>query len=165
MLDAIASWSDFFAAQLGASAALTGLLFVGVSINLGKILEGALLPLRAFMALVLLIVVLVLSSLLIMPGQSATAIGIEALAIGTALWAFGTAVEIRGWIHLPPQQHRVTYLGNAVLLQAATLPYMIGGILLLAGDPSAFYWLGVSVILSFVKAMIDSWVLLVEINR
>ena len=40
-----AAWAAFFAAVTGAAAALVGLLFVAVSINLDKILKGsALLP-------------------------------------------------------------------------------------------------------------------------
>lgn len=32
------SWDQFYAAQVGASVALTGLLFVGISLNMSKIL-------------------------------------------------------------------------------------------------------------------------------
>jgi hypothetical protein len=40
-------WESFFVAQVGASAAVAGLVFVGVSINLDKILKYAGLPGRA----------------------------------------------------------------------------------------------------------------------
>jgi hypothetical protein len=33
-------WANFFIAQVGAAAALTGLIFVGVSINLNKIQDN-----------------------------------------------------------------------------------------------------------------------------
>ena len=36
---AVAQWSPFFTAQAGAAAALAGLVFVGVSINLEAILS------------------------------------------------------------------------------------------------------------------------------
>jgi hypothetical protein len=42
-----ATWAAFFTAVTGAAAALVGLLFVAVSINLDKILKNAMLPARA----------------------------------------------------------------------------------------------------------------------
>jgi len=62
-------WESFFVAQVGASAAVAGLVFVGVSINLDKILKYVGLPARAMEALVVLILVLVTSSLMLVPGH------------------------------------------------------------------------------------------------
>jgi hypothetical protein len=44
-------WGPFTTAQLGAAAALGGLVFVGLSLNLKKILSYAWLPGRALLAL------------------------------------------------------------------------------------------------------------------
>ncbi len=44
---ATAGWETFFVAEVGAAAALTGLLFVAVSINLTKVLAFPQLPGRA----------------------------------------------------------------------------------------------------------------------
>ena len=54
-------WQNFLLAETGASAALTGLDFVGVSINLKRILSLPKLPSRALAALLLLLMILVLS--------------------------------------------------------------------------------------------------------
>jgi len=54
-------WQSFFVAEAGASAALTGLVFVGVSINLSRILSFPKLPSRAFGALLLLLTILISS--------------------------------------------------------------------------------------------------------
>jgi hypothetical protein len=56
-------WGELFLAGAGASAALAGLLFVAMSINLERILQGAGLPGRAGEAIVLLVAVLVFSML------------------------------------------------------------------------------------------------------
>lgn len=50
----LAAWQPFFAAQLGAGAALLGLLFVGLSLNLSRILANPPLPLHAEVRLTLL---------------------------------------------------------------------------------------------------------------
>jgi modulator of FtsH protease len=54
---------------------------------------------------------------------------------------------------------------NLVLLELGILPFIIGGVLLLLGMEGGFYWIAAGVIVSFIKAVMDAWVLLVEINR
>ena len=58
-----ADWHDFFIAAVGASAALLGLLFVTVSINLDEILKFPHLPGRAAATLGILLTVLVVAFL------------------------------------------------------------------------------------------------------
>ncbi len=76
----LATWQPFFAAQLGAGAALLGLLFVGLSLNLGRILANPSLPLRAEIGLMLLALQLVVCSILLIPDQGRLSAGIEVLS-------------------------------------------------------------------------------------
>ena len=62
-------WETFFTAQVAASATLVGLLFVGVSLNLAKILANAGLPNRALAGFYLLLAILIVSSLMLLPAQ------------------------------------------------------------------------------------------------
>ena len=93
--DIMQGWSNFFVAELGAAAALTGLLFVAVSINLARILQFAHLPARAAEALLALVSVLFVTSFALIPHQSATAYGIEIGATGLLTWAIYTRAMIR----------------------------------------------------------------------
>ena len=60
-------WGELFVAVAGASAALAGLLFVAVSINVERIVRYRGLPERALEALVLLLGVLVISIIGLIP--------------------------------------------------------------------------------------------------
>src|ERR1700749_3874310 len=86
-----AEWHDFFVGTIGASAALTGLLFVAISINLEQILKYPQLPGRAAATLGMLVSALVVSGFGLAPGQSIRALGIEiactaAVAAVQAVW-------------------------------------------------------------------------------
>ena len=90
-------WHDMFVAMAGAAAALTGLIFVAVSINLEQVLKYPALPPRAVETLSILIGLLVLSVFVLIPGQSLTALGTEILVLGVVM---GTALLVKR-IRLP----------------------------------------------------------------
>jgi modulator of FtsH protease len=161
---AIEAWANFFVAQCGASAALLGLLFVSVSLNLARILALAHLPERALLAMFLLLTILIVASAMLMPGQSLRADGIEVLAAGAAICGAGAAAKIRDFDRLN-SDWRQYYLFDLSFLAVATLPYLVAGGLLFLGAAAGFYWLAAAILLSTAKAVTDAWVLLVEINR
>jgi len=158
------AWQPFFTAQLGAAATLGGLVFVGLSLNLNKILAYAALPIRAMIALILLLLVLIVSSIVLMPGQTLRAIGIETFIFAVIGWGLVTAMDLHVFRKRELQNKR-QYVLNMILLQVVTLPYVIGTLMVLLKNTSGFYLVAIGVVASFVKAVIDSWVLLVEINR
>jgi hypothetical protein len=157
-------WANFFIAQVGASAALLGLLFVGVSINLDRILALAGLPDRALFALVLIFNVLLVSSLMLVPGQPLRLLGAEVLIGGTAVWVIGTRFQVRSF-HGNAHQTRMIALTNLFLFEIAAVPFVIAGVVLILGFPVGFYAIAVGILVSVAKAVGDAWVLLVEINR
>jgi modulator of FtsH protease len=157
-------WENFFIAEVGASAALAGLVFVGVSINLAKIIAYPGLPGRAFEALTLLLAILFTSSLLLVPGQELRLIGAEILVIGLVVWATVVALQLNSWKTLDAQLRR-PFMLRATLGQMATLPLVISGVIVLVAGASGIYWLVPGFIFCFLAALLDAWVLLVEINR
>ena len=49
--------------------------------------------------------------------------------------------------------------------QAATLPFVAAGVAVLNWGVGGLYWLVGGVILSFLAAVVESWILLVDIHR
>ncbi|HLJ72621.1 MAG TPA: hypothetical protein VKU03_14975 [Roseiarcus sp.] len=162
----MSDWQAFFSAQVSASAALLGLLFVSISINLGKILSFRSLPNRAFGALLILLVVLIVSSLLLAPGQARAAIGGEVLVIGLFAWAAITASDVKMWKNTDraAAYHR-RLIPIAAINQLAALLYFVAGAVILTRGMIGVYWLVPAFLFSFAKAAMDAWVLLIEINR
>ena len=157
-------WDNFFLAEVGASAALTGLIFVGVSINLKKILSAPRLPERALEALLMLSTVLVVSSLLLIPGLTLVATGAVVMVVGLGAWVMTIVLDVRT-SHNTKAQFRRLFTIQVMLNQITLLPYIAAGIVILSGSLNGLYCLVAGVMLSFINALADAWVLLVEINR
>ena len=75
-------------ASAGAAAALTGLIFVAVSINLAQILNDRRLPIRAAETLSVLLGLPLLSVFILVPGQPRAALGTEIGVLGLLMAAF-----------------------------------------------------------------------------
>jgi hypothetical protein len=165
----VEEWHDFFLAAAGAAAVLAGLVFVGVSINLDTIMSNPTYGLtgRALEALVLLVAVLIATILLLVPDQRMVLAGAELLAVGVVDWAAVVTIQVlvlRNWRSLEPA-FRWHFVPRVVLCQLATLPIVAAGIGVMGWELGGLYWLVVGVVLSFLVAVGDAWVLLVEIHR
>lgn len=160
----LSGWEPFLVAEAGAAAALAGLVFVAVSINLAKILMAPNLPRRAGQAITMLMTVLVAATLLLVPGQTSTAVGWELLVLGLAALALPTAMQlVRLSRHGESVGGRV--IVNGLLSQLPTLPFVIAGLSLVVHAGGGLYWLVPAVVFSFIAGTLYGWILLVEILR
>src|ERR1700712_5931555 len=85
---AVEPWHDFMVATVGAAAALTGLLFVALSINVDQIIHLSRLPGRAATTLGMLLIVMISGMLILVPAQSDLLLGIELGVLGICIGAF-----------------------------------------------------------------------------
>jgi modulator of FtsH protease len=156
------AWHDFFLGTIGAAAALTGLLFVAISINLEEILKYPRLPGRAAGTLGILVSALVVSGFALAPGQGSRALGLEIAVIGVLVSAQA------GWAcHAPdaPGESPSWQLQHLAILLLPGLALVVGGVSLVAGAGGGLYWVLAAILLAFVAASVNAWVLLVEIKR
>jgi len=160
----MADWHDFFVAQVGAAAALAGLVFVGVSINLTKIMSYPSLPGLAGQTLILLAAVLIVSSLLLVPGQPLWLVGLETLGVGLVLWMTVVVIHFRILKNMEAT-YRNAFIIRIILAQIAMLPFLVAGGFLMAGSGDGIYWIVPANLGCFIVSLFNSWVLLIEINR
>jgi hypothetical protein len=156
-------WESFFITEAGAAAALAGLLFVAISINLPRILSVPGLSGRAAEALGILFFVLAVASVGLVPGQPPGWFGVELLGItgvGYLLLVHAQIVDAR-----KPGQQTYWIVTRVVSGQMAGLPSVVAGISTLAHAGGGLYWLVPGMLLAFAAALINAWVLLVEILR
>jgi hypothetical protein len=142
-----ADWHEFFVAAVGASAALLGLLFVAISINLKHILEHRHLPGRAAGTLGTLLSVLVVCSFGLAPGQSNRTLGVEILATGAVVATQAIWVSVGKRSQGDPLSWT---LGNLPILLFPALAFVGGGCSLLAGSGGGLYWILAGTVLTFV---------------
>jgi len=155
-------WTDLFVATAGASAALAGLLFVAVSINIERIIGEVGLPDRALETVLLLVGVLVVSILGLIPGQSEGALGLELLVVSISLTFTIIRLPLVREMGAPPRAWLMFRWG---IRAAAMAPLIIGAASLITSDGGGLYWIAAGIVFATVGAVANAWVLLVEILR
>lgn len=147
-----AAWSDFYVMMGGANAALTGLIFVALSIHLKAVLEHPLLRPRAVIALTVLTTQIVIAAIVLVP-QTAQWIGAEIFLVNAAF----LAVDLR---------HRVSWTMTRTRLAslAIRIGYIYAAISLFLSVGGGFYVLAIVVVITLGRTMASSWALLTALE-
>jgi hypothetical protein len=157
-------WANFALAITAATATLTGLLFVAMSINLQRILSFPNLPARAAQTLILFTTPMLTGVFLVVPSQPRAALGPELLVTGMVIGTALVVIDARAprW----EQETRLTWFVFRVLPAIASCGCLaIAGATLLAQVGGGLYWLVPSVVAAIFFGLVNAWVLLVEIMR
>ena len=163
----LTAWHDLFVAAAGATAALSGLIFVGLSVNIKAVLDideqtgRNFLSGRAIEALVDLVIVLVVSLVALTPSIARGALA--AVILATAV--ISGISPVRALRSGGGMARRSAAVGRLVVAAALAVLLVLAGVTLAAGSGGGLDWLPPAFVLAIVIAALNAWVLLVEILR
>ncbi len=158
-------WKDLFVAVAGATAALAGLLFVAVSINVERIINYKGLPERGVETLALLLTALVVSIAGLMPGQGHVALGVELTLIAAGLLAVLLAMPVTHELPADAARPPAWLLSRWIIRLSGSGLLLIGALSELFAFGGGLYWIAAGFVFAILGAVANAWVLLVEILR
>ena len=160
----VTAWGEFFVATAGAAAALAGLVFVALSINLVRIIETPGVSGRAAETIILLAGSLAGSLAALVPHASSAQLAGLLFVVTLPTWLVPVGIQLKTLRAQAYQNSRLAIL-RAGLHQLASLPGVLSGVALLGLLPGGIEWFALGAVMSMLAAMVNAWVLLVEIVR
>jgi modulator of FtsH protease len=162
----VAGWHEYFIGVVTAGAALTGLLFIGLTLSLQYVLAGKGYLFRAFASVYLQFEAVVVGLFGLVPGQPIWVLGIEWIVTGLA-FLLGFVSFASNFPEDPnsvlgskwPHRIRITLIWLSAILPAAA------GACLLADWRGALYLLIPAEVGGLFLSVGNAWVFAVEIPR
>lgn len=143
-----AAWQNFYLMMGTANAAITGLVFVALSIHLREVLDHPILKPRAVLALVVLTTQIVISAIVLTP-QSREFMGVEILVMNGIF----LILNLRNRVAMTLNQ-------AALVSLLIRLTYVYASVSLVVGQGGGFYILGLVLVLTLARTMASCWALL-----
>jgi hypothetical protein len=160
----LTEWNEFFVATAGAAAALSGLIIVAMSVNIQTIISIPSMPSRAGATIASLILTVVVAAAGLIPRQGELAWGIETTVFALLALGFYVDAGVRGLAVRQGGSARGAIVKGIVGV-AQIVPFIVGGILLVAGADAGTGWIAAGILAVFVGSVANAWVLLVEFLR
>jgi len=157
--DVLTDWRPVFLMIAGASASLTGLLFVALSLHAREIAGHPLYRYRARLSLASLMAILVIASLVLIPRQSALELGVKEMfpiAMIFVVLALGL-IELR---HVPDAA-RSAYAVRTTIALALVVVAAVGDMLLATGRGVGLEILALCCLVFLVWLVINAWALVI----
>jgi hypothetical protein len=158
-MTAPADWAGFAEMTGGASGALTGLLFVAVSLNASKIAGHRALRASAAQTLVLFLTPLIMAAALLTPGQPDWALGGELIAAGLITSAVLLGISrVKHHVTVTDDDQRLLALfnrrGTNVMVM---LLFVASGVILACGQGAGLYLLLPASLVAQVSGVLNAW--------
>jgi modulator of FtsH protease len=151
-------WHEFYVMVGGASAALTGLIFVAISIHLRSVLATPFFRARARYLTGCLVLVLVTSALVLVPEQSQEAVGAELIVVGV-ITSVAFAAPVLRLARIAERSDVDVRVRQAVAWVGLAL-WVLSGISLIIGHGGGLFILLVGVIIVLNVSVGGAWSLL-----
>jgi hypothetical protein len=156
-------WSNFFVMVGSGAAALAGLIFVAMSINIAIILQNTTHKNRAINMLSGFTAVFMASSFALIGNHSLRALGFEWFV----LWLIAAVIFIRGYA--VAIRAGMSFIGlTTPRLAGGTMCYfaeVIGAILLILGYSAGLYIAAIGIIVLFAFLISGAWLLIIGIHE
>ena len=153
-------WGDFATIAGSASGALTGLLFVAVSLNRGRLEASPALRSQAGQTLVLFLLPLIISIVLVIPGTPHWVTGLELVAVAVlAGVTMGMIAHGREPAADGAEDSLARLLDSVSVNLLTMLLVLVAGCIELAGY-DGLYWLAPAVIIALVNGVVNAWLFL-----
>jgi hypothetical protein len=159
------SWQNFYIVAGGAAAALTGLLFVAMSLHAKTIVGNPVFGNRAVGTLMSLLTQLFLSFAVLVPGQTLFALGIEVEVAAL----FFLAISLRAVFRLGPRsggsraRSRLRATAEAIGALTWIVLFVASGISLMVKAGGGFYLLAIVMLFMFGWNVYIAWILITEV--
>jgi modulator of FtsH protease len=157
------SWQNFYIMVGGAAAALTGLLFVAMSIHAKAIIAHPLLSNRAVGTLISLLTQLALAGAVLAPGQSPLALGVEVEIAAVFFLVFTGRSVVRPREHVRATRSRLRMTLEKTGGSIRILLFLASGLRLLVKVGGGFYLLAIVMLFMFGWNVYISWSLIADV--
>ena len=157
-------WQNFYLMVGGAAAALTGLIFVAVSLHTSSIMRNELHRDRAWASVASLISQVFVAGAVLVPTQPAVALGIE-IELVAIFWVYRTAWVIREFgpsmrtAGRPTSRWQLEWIEWLIWLTAL----IAGGLVVMFDGEVGFDLLAIAMVGMFMSAVWNAWVLISEV--